>query len=228
MAIYAKNADTVAHSWVGMEIQPGNYYALEALEEAKWANDSQVLTDIGNGTLVIANDDSGSSDISDVSEAINYLKGRGPVNEDGFPVIAPSFEDTGGLTTVWKGYQYTALPGTMNCYDQAVTTQIKVRGGWYELLDDNANIGDYVEFSIVDKDDVLGLFSTYGLEVGVDILEIKKFIRTEYVSPVTKGRQDFTSDGATTVMAGLYMRVCYMNTGTEDVQFKVVEKHHEV
>lgn len=37
--------------------------------------------------------------------------------------------------------------------------------------------------SIVDKDDVLGLFSTYGLTVGVDVLELKEFVEDFYAPP---------------------------------------------
>lgn len=229
MAIYAKNTDTVQHKWGGTYVQPSTYYALESLEESSWANDSQVLTDIGNGTLVIAKDDSGNNDITDVNEAINYLKGNGPVNEDGLPLMAPTFEDAQGLTTVWKGHKYTASAGVLNIFDEVITSQIKVRGGWYELMDANAIVGDYIEFSIVDKDDVLGLFTTYGLTVGVDILELKKFVRTEYVNPLMSGRrEEFESSGASTVYAGLYMRTSYLSTGAEDVTFKITEKYHEI
>jgi len=228
MAIYAKNTDTVQHKWAGQYVQPSEYYALEFLEESKWASNSQVLSDIGSGILVIARDDSGNNDITDVSEAINYLKGVGPVNEDGLPIVAPTFEEHQGLTVVWKGTLHTAAAGALSIFDEVVTTQIKVRGGWYELMDDKAAVGDYIEFSIVDKDDVLGLFSAYGLTVGVDILELKKFIRKEYVNPRITGRQDFDSEGASTVYAGLYMRVAYFSTGAEDVQFKTMEKYHEI
>jgi len=229
MAIYAKNADTIAHTWAGMQIQPATYYPLESSEETRWANDSQVLADIGSGLIIIARDASGNNDITDVSEAINYLKGNGPVSEDGLPIVAPTFEDTQGLTTVWKGYLRTATAGALNIFDEVVTSQIRVRGGWYEILDSNANIGDYLEFSIIDKDDVLGLFATYGLTVGVDVLELKKFIRTEYVNPNGNNkRQIFESSGASIVISGLYMRTSYLSTGTVDVQFKVVEKYHEI
>ena len=149
-------------------------------------------------------------------------------NEDGLPITAPTFEDVQGLITVWQGRLYTANSNSTNIFDELVTTQIKIRGGWYELLDSNATVGDYVEFAIVDKDDVLGLFSTYGLTVGQDVLEVKKFVRKEYVNPSMQGRQDFESSSASTVMAGLYMRVIYENTGNNNVQFKVTEKFYEV
>lgn len=150
-----------------------------------------------------------------------------PKDPNGFPVMAPTFEDAQGLTTVWKGYLYTAEPNSLNIYDELVTTQLKLRGGWYKLLDDTANIGDYIEFSVIDKDDTLGLFSMFGLTVGEDILELKKFVRTEYVNPASFERQDFQSGGASEVMQGLYFRTYYFNSGDNPVKFTVTEKYHE-
>lgn len=228
MDIYIKNADTIAHVWSGQQIQPGEYYLLEGFEKPRWQNNSQLLSDIGSGIAIVARNSSGSEDITDVSSAIDFLRGELPKNEDGLPIVAPTFEETQGLTVVWKGSLYIATAGALNIFDEAVTTQIKVRGGWYELMDTNAVVGDYIEFSIIDKDDVLGLFTTYGLTVGVDVLELKKFIRKEYVNPNIYMRQEFASDGASTVYAGLYIRIAYLSTGANDVQFKVMEKYHEI
>lgn len=141
--------------------------------------------------------------------------------------IAPTFEDAQGLTTVWKSHLYTAQPNSLNIFDEVVTTQLKLRGGWYRLLDNNATVGDYVEFAIVDKDNVLGLFGYFGLTVGQDVLELKKFVRTDYVSPESKARQEFQSAGASEVMTGLYFRSYYYNSGNSTVQFTVTEKYHE-
>jgi len=229
MDIYIKNADTIAHVWSGQQIQPGEYYLLEESEKPKWQNNSQFLTDVANGVAVLARGDSGSDDITDVSEAISFLKDEVPKNENGLPLTAPTFEDTQGLTTVWKSYLYTATAGALSVFDEPVSSQIKMRGGWYELFGNDAAAGDYVEFSIIDKDDVLGLFSTYGLTVGVDILELKKFVRTEYTNPDSaNSRQEFISNGATSVYTGLYTRVAYLSTGLSDVKFKITEKYHEI
>ncbi len=70
-----KNNDSETHTWVGQEIQAGQYYQIQPLEEMAWANDSSLLSDIGSG-IAIVND--GSSDITDINEAINYLKGDVP------------------------------------------------------------------------------------------------------------------------------------------------------
>ena len=143
---------------------------------------------------------------------------------DGKPVTAPTFEDTGGIHPQWKGYKYTATAGATNIYDEVVTVEKQLRGGWYELLDatTKAVVDDYIEFAVVDKDDVLGLFATYGLTVGVDVLELKKYVKTEYINPSLLGRQVFMVGSTFVILAGLYLRTIYESTGADNVCFKVV------
>lgn len=144
-----------------------------------------------------------------------------PKNSDGAPVNAPTFEDTSGLAPQWEGHMYTANAGATNIFDEVVTTEKRLRGGWYELLDSNAVVGDYVEFSVVDKDDVLGLFALLGLTVGVDVLELRKYVKKDYVNPTNKARQPFVGNSAFPVIVGLYLRSMYVSIGSVDVVFKV-------
>lgn len=140
--------------------------------------------------------------------------------------VSPSFEDSQGLSTAWKGHLYVAQPNSLNIYDEQISTQLKLRGGWYNTFT-ASTLGDYVEFSIVDKDNVLGLFSLFGLTVGQGVLELKKFVKTAYVNPNLGNRKEFISAGASEIMAGLYFRVYYYNSGSSSVTFSVTEKYHE-
>lgn len=153
---------------------------------------------------------------------------RNPITPDGRPVSAPSFEDTGGLNPRWQGYLYTVTAGSLNFFDERIDTEKQLRGGWYEILDSNSVIGDYVEQSVIDKDDVLGYFSLYGLTVGQDVLELKKYVKTEYVNPSTAGqRQVFAVSSTFTLAVGLYLRVAYNSIGSNDVQLKVTTLAYE-
>lgn len=143
-------------------------------------------------------------------------------SRDGNPVWAPTFEDTMGLYPEWAGHKYTATAGATNIFDEVVTTEKQLRGGWYELFDDNAVVGDYLEFSVVDKDDVLGLFALYGMTVGTHVLELAKYVKTEYINPAKKERQIFMAKSTFVVTGGLYLRTIYESTGANDVGFKVV------
>jgi hypothetical protein len=148
---------------------------------------------------------------------------------EGRQILAPTFEDAFGLTPIWRGYLYTASPLATSIFDELITSERRLRGGWYELLvTGQAVLGDYVEFSIVDKDDMLGLFATYGLTVGVDVLELKKYVRKDYVNPGIFGqRQEFMVGGVFQVMAGLYFRTIYKSLGAVPVQFKTVVLAYE-
>lgn len=74
MAKWIKNADTETHVWCGQEISASSYYEIPVLEYLKWANDSTLLLAVADGIAVVAKDDSGTTDFSDINEAINYLK----------------------------------------------------------------------------------------------------------------------------------------------------------
>lgn len=78
MIKYIKNADSVDHIWLGQLIHPNEYYQILPEEEIEWANDSKLLTDIANGIAIVAKASDGSADITDVNEAINYLKDNLP------------------------------------------------------------------------------------------------------------------------------------------------------
>lgn len=151
-----------------------------------------------------------------------------PRTGEGRPVLAPSWESTENLDPQWAATLHTAVAGAYSIFDQVVTDEIKLRGGWYALMTPGqAVIGDYVEFSVVDKDDVLGYFGYYGIPPG-GVLELKKYVKRDYVVPSLIGdRQSFVVGGAFPVVAGLYLRTAYKSTGALGVQFKTVLLSYE-
>jgi len=74
MAKWIKNTTVGSKTWLGQQVAASTYYNIQTSEESNWANDSTLLTDIGSGDALVAKDDSGNNDITDVSDAINYLK----------------------------------------------------------------------------------------------------------------------------------------------------------
>jgi hypothetical protein len=151
-----------------------------------------------------------------------------PTNDGGNVVLAPTFEDTAGLHPQWQGHLYEITPGAINIFDELITTEKQLRGGWYEVISGSVAKGDYIEEAVVDKDDVLGLFSTYGLTTGSDVLELKKYVRKEYLNPTTANqRQVFTSNSTFVIAAGLYTRTIYSSTGSSDVCIKVTTLEYE-
>lgn len=67
-----KNTDSVARTWLGQVVSSGEYYTVPGASLIEWSNDSDLLIDIADGYAII-ND--GESDITDVNDAINWLKG---------------------------------------------------------------------------------------------------------------------------------------------------------
>lgn len=74
MAKYIKNNDTINRTWHGQEISPGAYYLIQEEERAGWANDSDLLDSICDGTAIVSKYDSSDGHILDHSDAINFLK----------------------------------------------------------------------------------------------------------------------------------------------------------
>lgn len=151
------------------------------------------------------------------------------ISPDGHLIVAPSFKHT-GLDPAWESYLYKptaqgADPDPVySMFDEVITMNLRLSGGAYALESSGAELGDMVEFSVVDKDDVLGLFSGYGLTAGVDVLELKKYVRTEYVSPAQIGAErSFGGDGGFKMIAGLYLRTTYISTGaaTPDLRVRI-------
>jgi hypothetical protein len=154
--------------------------------------------------------------------------GKPPTDDEGHTIVAPAFEATEGLHPLWHGHLYTCTAGATNIFDELVVNEKKLRGGWYTLMDGNAVVGDFIEEAVVDKDDVLGYFGYYGYTVGVDVLELKKYVRTEYVHPKSEGfRQEFQAGSVFGVVAGLYTRTIYESTGLVDVKLAVTPFGYE-
>jgi len=149
-------------------------------------------------------------------------------NSNGDPIYSPTLDDVMGLYPKKKAYKGVVSPNQVNFFDVEVTQEKRINGGEYWVHpDDVAKVhdDDFVEFSIIDKNDVLGLFSTYGLSVANgDVLELCKFILTDYVK---KGNTNdgFHSSlyegikGTNLVVQGLFMRVMYDSNGTEAIRW---------
>jgi hypothetical protein len=122
--------------------------------------------------------------------------------------------------TVWAGamngvdFRFGITAGVENFFDMQLDRNKFLWGGRYVIVDEAAiNVNDYVELSIIDKDNVLGLFDVYGVPPG-GFLELKKFVKKWWVykTPVF----EFVSEDATYLLQGLYIRCGYRSFGTVD------------
>ena len=105
MAKWIKNNTVSDKTWVGQLVSAGAYYEIKSEEELDWKTDSSLLSDIGSGDAIVAKDDSGNEDISDVNDAIDYLKDVKTdleIDDEGRQIQRVAFGK--------KGWTYTAYP----------------------------------------------------------------------------------------------------------------------
>jgi len=102
-------------------------------------------------------------------------------------------------------------PNSTGILDFRITKELKIRGGDFWCL--NATFGDTVDFEIVDKDDVLGLFSQYGLTAGVDIISLSKPIDTISIPPFPQWTYGIAMGTEQDIKEGLFIRLKYVNQG---------------
>jgi hypothetical protein len=152
----------------------------------------------------------------------------GNVDTHGNPVIAPYAFGVSQEQTKFKGYLYSMSPFSVNIFDELITKQVFIQGGAFETKD--AVEGDSADFSIVDKDDAMGLFSLYGLTVGVDVIELRRYVETEFMFDGVN-KEDLRVEAAGQVYAGLYFRTKYVSVaplGSPDTKVKVRYLYYEV
>jgi len=122
-----------------------------------------------------------------------------PTTPEGYSISAPTFEFDNEQTKNWVGKKLTVTKNVTNIYDSWVEADRSLRGGWFQLLDDpsspKAVIGDTIEFSIVDKDDVYapGTFAYLNLTKRINEVQTLTFTGVP-----TAGTWTITHDGNTT------------------------------
>ena len=157
MSKWIKNDSGNTKTWVGQQIADQVYYQIQSHEEVSFANDSTLLSDIGSADAIVAKDDSGNTNITDINDAINHLKNNLPthVEVDGQPTFADKILPCGKkiyARTHGKSFSVSAGANTLD-FDVPYAA-CKITG--IEIM--NGELGDNVDFFILDDD--LGTYST--------------------------------------------------------------------
>ena len=212
MAKFIKNNSGGSKTWVGQVVADTAYYEIQSIEQSSWANNSALLTDIGSGDAIVATDDSGSNDITDVATAINHLKDANPIQIDAnTPVRSFALSEGGTLRARLKGFiNQTVTKNQLTNIDWLIpqTAYLGTNKQSYmdgiEYLADKAVAGDYMKFQIVDVDNILG----YGAGFVAD-----EFGDDWGVMPNTPTTIRLYK---AKLIPGLYIRIKYTSTGTTD------------
>jgi len=114
------------------------------------------------------------------------------------------FPDMGNWYYWKKGFRWELTAGETNLKDVKFDENLRLSGGGY-YIPIEAHEGDYIEFQIVDVD---GLYYPAGTVLST-------FISSDYV---WDGKDfDVQMADAVLVYAGLYLRLKYVSTGSENV-----------
>jgi hypothetical protein len=140
----------------------------------------------------------------------------------GHPIVAPTHI---AISEAWRmeGVRFTASGQTTTIHDYRITKEILMQGAhWWTQCD---SLNDSADFSVVDKDNILGLHTMYGLPLGTPI-ELTKFVRNYYVpSGHTVGI--IQAPTVSPVVSGLYVRVAYDNNADTDAEIGVNYIYYE-
>ena len=122
MIKFIKNATQAEKTWVGQTIFAGEYYQIQDHEDLVWANNSVLMVAVATGEAVVAKSDDGTTDITDVAEAIGYLKNvsEAPRTEDKREIVA--------INRIPPGYTVypTGVADAIVQYGQGQGTQLRL------------------------------------------------------------------------------------------------------
>jgi hypothetical protein len=165
-------------------------------------------TDFETNYKVVGNECGGHED------ALAKLIGATPATQltaEGYTLMAPTFLH---VNEAWRLQgELHFCPSGLSIHDTQIDVQILMDAGSYWT--EGAHRGDYSEFAIVDKHDILGYHTLYSLPDGYPV-ELKKYVKEKYVQPGDNvGR--IAPPTVAPVVSGLYVRHIYNNIGPEDV-----------
>jgi len=138
---------------------------------------------------------------------------------DGIPIVTQNYRTVSEDGFRTYSVSFIAVAGELTAYDLLLDTDILLHGGW-SWVGDTASWGDQVHMSVIDKDDVLGLFDLLGLTEGEDVLELSRYIVDIDVPPGGYGKEGHHIHTGTfaDLVEGLYLRVRYSSEGDSDVE----------
>ena len=128
-----------------------------------------------------------------------------PKNEAGVPLVSPTFLFATEQARL-KGYRISCAPGEVSILDVEVTSQLLVQGGQFWIT--GGQLNDRAQFSIVDKNNVLGLHVLHGIPAGHPI-ELVRYVEDYPVPPAPVWKEDIIMPTVAPVAPGLFLRAQY-------------------
>jgi len=148
--IYLKNNSGQSKDYLGKTINSGEYRLIPESERVKWANNSTILIDIANSDLIVARMNDSNSDITDVNEAINFLKSdmSPSIHSKNFPFADKVLED-GRKVFRRKHGEFGIAPAEDSVTIQHTVLYAQAKINKVELT--NCKSGDQVNLKVYDN-----------------------------------------------------------------------------
>ncbi len=153
-----------------------------------------------------------STEIQSQDDAIAMYSSLSQINrtDEGNFIYSPTYFSA---TEEWrsKGVFFTIPANSVGINDTVISSQLRIQGADFWV---SSNVdGNDAEFSVIDKDNVLGYHTLLSLPPGYPI-ELVKFVETNYFpSGLHKGEKYATQ--AHPVAQGLYIRIKYTNNSMD-------------
>ena len=115
MIVKIKNNDSIDHVWRGQTVVAGEYFTVTNPDSLMaWSTNSELLVAISNG-IAIVND--GTDDITDVNDAISYLKGDIPskVTTMSGSIVTPTSPENINCLQPFGAVKASFLSNSQNC-----------------------------------------------------------------------------------------------------------------
>lgn len=211
-----KNNTNEVKSWVGIDIQPGEYFLVPSHLRQEWANNQSLIQAISIGEAKVCTEANQDGEINNVADALNHLFGLLPRqveltaakdSEQRIITVSTPFSNPSGFRFRGASFKDTVSANSTKDIDYKITQERWINGGL--LIVDNIGTEDKVTFQVVDKDNVLG----FGAGAVLD-----QFI-TDFYIPLDKKLEIVLSYPAR-IPAGLYLRLKYTSTHNDGCTVK--------
>lgn len=218
MAKYIKNIDIITRTYQGSDILAGEYFLIIPSEEPDFSEDEDLLVDITGNKAIMAKDDSGLKDISDINESINFLKDINQVTETVYmPFASKTMSISGVKKSLFKrvhGVSETALKDDETYIDFVIPyPHCKFSGA--NII--GCKLKDKVDFLVLDN-----VTNTYsGLDVGTygANFTLNKFgFDVEMPDEPYENTSNYDAD----LYYGMVIRCIYKNTSLTDDKYIAV------
>jgi hypothetical protein len=154
-----------------------------------------------------------STEIQSQDDAIAMYSSLSEINrtDEGNFIYSPTYFSA---PEAWrsKGIKFTIPGNSVGINDLMISSQLRIQGADFWARSDID--GNEVEFSVIDKDNVLGYHTIYSLPPGHP-LELTKFVESNFFpSGLYCGSK--TATQAHPVVQGLYIRIKYTNNSANE------------